>query len=66
MGRLPDDIGDVLLVVAQESFTQGLRATAATSALILIAVAIPATLKLRGAFLTRSNELQLEPEGEQR
>ena len=49
--RLPDNIGDVLLEVAQESFAQGLRLTAATSALIAIAVAIPASLMLRGTHL---------------
>ncbi len=46
--RLPDDLGDALLDVAQAAFTRGLRVTTAIAAVVAVGVAILAASMLRG------------------
>jgi DHA2 family multidrug resistance protein-like MFS transporter len=46
--RLPEAVGAAMLESAQAAFTAGLRVTAAVSAVVAIAVSIPAVLALRG------------------
>jgi DHA2 family multidrug resistance protein-like MFS transporter len=46
--RLPEALGSAVLESAQAAFTAGLRVTAAVSAVVAIAVSIPAVLALRG------------------
>jgi DHA2 family multidrug resistance protein-like MFS transporter len=46
--RLPDELGDTLLDVAQAAFTRGLRVTTAIAAVVAVAVAILAAAMLRG------------------
>lgn len=46
--QLPTQLGTSLIRVAQDAFTQGLRITAVVSAVIALAVAVPAVVLLRG------------------
>lgn len=46
--ELPLQLGQALILLTQDAFTQGLRLTAAVSAVIALAVSVPAVILLRG------------------
>ena len=60
--ELPDQVGTVLLDAAREAFTQGLRLTAITSAVLVTGLAILVAVMLREVRAGSEDQAVTEPD----